>query len=58
MKLVCEKIKSHMCLDFSTTNQRGHRHPLPELCTLTTEMSKVQRLHTDIVNMTAESLNF
>ena len=38
-------------------NGRKNKNLAIEPCTFTTDKSKVQRLDTDIVNMTAESLN-
>ena len=35
-----------------------NKNPTIEPCTFLTDKSKVQRLDTDIANMTAESLNF
>ena len=37
---------------------RKNKNPAIEPCAFTTYKSKVQRLDTDIANMTAESLNF
>ena len=39
-------------------NGRENKNPAIEPCAFTTDKSKVQRLDTDIANMTAESLNF
>ena len=39
-------------------NSRKNKKAAIEPCTFTTDKSKVQRLDTDIANMTAESLNF
>ena len=39
-------------------NGRENKNPAIEPCASTTDKSKVQRLDTDIANMTAESLNF
>ena len=39
-------------------NGRKNKNPAIEPCAFTTDKSKVQRLDTDIANMTTESLNF
>ena len=39
-------------------NGRKNKNPAIEPCAFTTDECKVQRLDTDIANMTAESLNF
>ena len=39
-------------------NGSKNKNPAIELCAFTTDKSKVQRLDTDIANMTADSLSF
>ena len=58
LKSTCEVTKWWVKIFLEWQNGWKNKNPAIEPCPFTTDKSKVQRLDTDIANMTAESQNF